>query len=56
MEKWESVVFSDEKMLLAWFKKEEAAVSKGPFGGGYVMVLGAFSMSGKADLEMMEEK
>ena len=67
MEKWESVVFSNEKQFNLdgpdgsqcywhYLRKEKRLFSKRPFGGGYVMVWGAFSASGKADLVGRETK
>ena len=66
-EKWETVVFSDEKKFnldgpngyqcyLHNLRKEKQLFSKRLFGGGSVMVRGAFSASGKADLVVMEWK
>ena len=60
-------MFSDEKRFnldgpdssqcyLHDLRKEKQLFSKGLFGGGYVMVWGAFSASGKADLVVMEGK
>ena len=37
-------------------RKEKQLFLKGPFGGGSVMVWGVFSVSGKADLVVMEGK
>lgn len=61
------MVFSDEKKFnldvpddnqCYWhdLRKEKQLYSKRLFVGGYVMVQGAFSASGKADLVVMEEK
>ena len=64
-EKWETVAFSDKFNLdgpddsyCYWhdLRKEKQMFLKRPFGGGSVMVWGAFSASGKADLVVMEGK
>ena len=66
-EKWETVVFSDEKKFnldgpdsshCYWhdLRKVKQLFSKRLFGGGSVMVWGAFSASEKADLVVMEGK
>ena len=66
-EKWETVVFSDEKKIhldgpdgsqCYWqdLRKEKQLFSKRLFGRGSVMVWGAISASGKADLVVMERK
>jgi len=62
---WENVVFSDEKKFnldgpdgtqCYWhdLRKEEQLFSKRPFGGGSLMIWGAFSAAGKAELVVME--
>ena len=64
-EKWETAVFSDEQKFNLdgpdgfqsyWhdLRKENQLFSKRPFGGGSVMVWGAFTASGKADLIVMD--
>ena len=66
-EKREIVVFSDEKKFNLYgpnssqcywhdLRKEKQLFSKGPFGGGSVMVKETFSVSGKADVVVMEGK
>ena len=66
-EKWETVVFSDKKKFnldgfdgsqCYWhdLRKEKQLFSKVPFEGESVMVWGAFSVSRKADLVVMEVK
>ncbi|KAF2360977.1 hypothetical protein FHG87_008270 [Trinorchestia longiramus] len=64
-ENWEKGIFSEEKKFnLAWpdgsqcywddLRKYEQLFSKRPFGGGSVMIWGAFSTFGKAELLVME--
>ena len=66
-EKWETVVFSDEKKfdldgpdgsLYYWhdLRREKQLFKKKTFGVGSLLVCGAFSPSGKADLVVMEGK
>ena len=66
MEKWETVVFSDEKKFKSdgpnssecyWhdLRKEKRLFSKILFGGS-IMAWGGFSAFGKADLVVMERK
>jgi hypothetical protein len=63
--KWMTVIFSDENKFnldgpdgiqCYWhdLRKEKQVFSKRPFGGGSVMIWGAFSANGKAELVIME--
>ena len=64
--KWMTIVFSDEnkfnledrpdEIQCYWYdlRKEEQVFSDRPFGGGSVMIWGAFSVNGKAELVVIE--